>query len=319
MLCRIVLAMFCVGPLVAQVSQSSTVAFDIVATGAPSSVGPGADVSGGVSVADPQGDAHFIYSVANAASAPRFDWDLYAYVLHPGGPVGGLPSVWIANASGTIDITLTAPTPTIVELELDAALTDFGAIGTVTIEVPGHAPFHHTFGDSLQPMSASDTLLAVVGPAGLVVRASVQIVAVSTSILPIPGSGQFDVSIGVDLVGPLPPVGCPGAGSPILLGAASAASGFTVACPTMQQPCVGPRLLFFGMRGVPFEVPAGLGCGTCTFAIIPSWGSVADSLTVGPGLPVGMEFWTQCGCVAQPGGGLPCVDLSNATRVTVVP
>jgi hypothetical protein len=124
-------------------------------------------------------------------------------------------------------------------------------------------------------------------------------------------------SITADADGAVPGSGCPGEAPPECLTPPSAATGFTIACPTLNQTCTTPTVMMFGgCASTPINVPPPIGCGACGLLVLPSWGSVLGQLVIPP-MPasaVGFSLCVQCGCIAG-----SCIGLSSGVRVVVIP
>ncbi|MCA8943681.1 MAG: FG-GAP repeat protein [Planctomycetes bacterium] len=110
--------------------------------------------------------------------------------------------------------------------------------------------------------------------------------------------------------------GCAAAGIPSLTAPASSTSSWGITCPTPTTPCLtGPVIMFGWCAPVALSVPPPIGCGVCGLVVDPSWGTLSDGVTIGPGLPIGFTFCVQCGCVANAG----CIDLSKGLEIFVQP
>ncbi len=127
------------------------------------------------------------------------------------------------------------------------------------------------------------------------------------------GNYSFD-DVTIDLV-PTADLGggCPGAAAPAVTPLPTLQSAGRIACPATLGACSGNALVLVGPPDpTPFTLPSALGCGTCTLMIVQAWDALPDPFTVPAGLPIGLQFSAQCGCVL---GG--CVGLSAAVRVTI--
>lgn len=121
---------------------------------------------------------------------------------------------------------------------------------------------------------------------------------------------------------PVPGTGCPGDPAPTIPGGRppSTSAPFQIACSPSPLPCSLPQVMIIGMCTAPIPIPPPIGCGPCSLAITPSFGTFPDPVTLfPPSLPVGFTFCVQCGCIATPALGPPCVRLSEALMVTMTP
>lgn len=122
--------------------------------------------------------------------------------------------------------------------------------------------------------------------------------------------GEQFVVVAGGLVG-----GCPGSGAPWIAGTPSSSNVFSIGCSTFEQSCSGAPVLLFGeCAPLTISVPPPIGCGPCTLAVSPVWGSTSVPFIIGAGLPTGGSFCVQCGCIA---GG--CVDLSTGLVISIGP
>lgn len=106
--------------------------------------------------------------------------------------------------------------------------------------------------------------------------------------------------------------GCPGEDCPFRASYSIATGSFVVRCPTPTVSCTSPSVILFGTQSAPLVVPPPIGCAVCELLVSPSWGTAPNELNVGPGLPLGFEFFVQCGCVAG-----SCISLSGARLIVV--
>ncbi|MCA8943476.1 MAG: hypothetical protein KDB80_13010 [Planctomycetes bacterium] len=115
--------------------------------------------------------------------------------------------------------------------------------------------------------------------------------------------------------------GCPGETSTACIGTPSSSNGFSITCSNIiGNVCFGgPPVIMFGRcLTSPLTLPASLTCGACDLLVSPVWGTTGSPLTIAPGLPVGLTFCVQCGCVASDGGSL-CLNLSGGSKIIVGP
>ena len=93
----------------------------------------------------------------------------------------------------------------------------------------------------------------------------------------------------------------------------SAASGFTVTCPTLSG-CMSSTVMMFGpCSPQPIVLPPALGCGSCGLVVFPALGNIVGPLAIPPLIaPVGLQLNLQCACIAG-----SCVQVSPAVSVVV--
>lgn len=104
----------------------------------------------------------------------------------------------------------------------------------------------------------------------------------------------------------------------------SSSLGFTINMSTfVAVPCVSPQVILFGgCLNVPLIIDP-LGClQNCGLFVAPAWGTLAASsftVNIPPGLPVGMQFCVQGGCIGGFGGVPSCVNLTQGMTIVVTP
>lgn len=126
----------------------------------------------------------------------------------------------------------------------------------------------------------------------------------------------LELDSGVDIVAG----GCGVDAAPTLSGPASSSEGFTINCAPSGISCFSAQVVIFGdCAAAPIVVPPPIGCAVCTLLVSPSYGTTGTPMSVGAGLAPGFAFCVQCGCIAQPAIGDPCVNLGPALTLIVDP